>query len=436
MPSRGFVSAPSEGIFGYLTVEGVRPAMIVGIDDTDSATRGMCTTYLAAVVAERVSGFARVRDRLLVRLNPDVEHKTRGNAALALHVETDAPERVESAVVDAVEEHAVFEDAKTNPGVGFLREDEPNEALARYTERAVHGYVEQEEARRVAGENGVRLRGWKNGRGVVGALAAVGASRAFEDWTYELLVYRGRDERGEERRVSYDSFFDAHQATYPRTWDTVDEETGEVVAVPATDGPVVYGLRGTFGGVWDANAYVDVEGAERLAVYRTNQGTDAHLVDARATETRDGGSYIVEGDVVEPPETREGGHVFFTVEDDVRLDCSAFEPTGRFRGTVRSLREGDRVVVCGSVSDGTLKIEKLRVVSLNRVRRVKPTCCGRRMESAGRRQGYRCRADSCDQTADSLVEETVERELEEGWYEVPPSARRHLSKPLIRHETV
>ncbi|MFW5984234.1 MAG: TiaS agmantine-binding domain-containing protein, partial [Halobacteria archaeon] len=255
-----------------------------------------------------------------------------------------------------------------------------------------------------------------------------------DDWTYELLVYRGRDEWGEPRRVSYDSFFDAHDTTHPRTWDTVDEETGEVVAVPATQGPVVYGLRGAFGGVWDANARVDVDGAERVAVYRTNQGTDAHLVDARASETRDGGSYRTEGTVVDAPQTREGGHVFFVIEDDERLRCAAFEPTGRFRDTVRGLREGDRVVVCGSRADGTLKVEKLRVVSLNRTRRVKPTCCGRRMESAGRGQGYRCRADDCDQTADSLAEETVERELEEGWYEVPPSARRHLSKPLVRHD--
>lgn len=409
--------------------------MIVGIDDTDSATHGMCTTYLAAVVAERISSFGRVRDRLLVRLNPNIEHKTRGNAALALHVETDEPERVESAVVEEVEERAVFDDSKTNPGVAFLR-GEPNDALAEYTVETVRGYVTRDEARRVARENGVRVRGWKNGRGVVGALAAVGASLAFEDWTYELLVYRGRERWNEKRRVSWDSFFDAHDATYPRTWDTVDEETGEVVAVPNTDGPVVYGIRGTFGGVWEANAHVEVEDAERVAVYRTNQGTDAHLVDALPSEVSGGGSYRVEGEVVEPPETREGGHVFFAVEDDARLRCAAFEPTGRFRDTVRALRERDRVAVCGSLSDGTLNVEKLRVVSLDRTRRVKPTCCGRVMESAGRGQGYRCRDDECDETADSLVEERVERELRERWYEVPPGARRHLAKPLARHETV
>ncbi len=416
---------------------------VVGIDDTDSATRGMCTTYLAAVIAEHISSFATVEDRLLVRLNPEVEHKTRGNAALALHVETDEPKRVKETVVEAVEENAVFDDEKTNPGVAFLR-GEPSDALAQYTREAVREYKTQEEARRIADENGVLVRGWKNGRGVIGATAAVGASRAFDDWTYELLVYRGEEEWGEQRRVSWDTFFDAHNETFPRTWDTVDEEKGEVVAVPAAPGPVVYGLRGTFGGVWDANAHVEIEEAERLAIYRTNQGTDAHLVDARACEVEDGGSYRVEGTVAEAPETREGGHVFFAVEGETGacLRCAAFEPTGRFRDTVRRLREGDRVVVCGSVSDRTLKVEKMRVVSLVRTERVKPTCCGRRMESAGRGQGYRCRNPDCDKTAETLVEESVEREIEERWYEVPPSARRHLSMPLVRlrrsprHETV
>ena len=408
--------------------------MIVGIDDTDSATRGMCTTYLAAVVAERVSSFASVKDRLLVRLNPNVEHKTRGNAALALHLEIEAPERVEETVVEAVEENAVFDDEKTNPGVAFLR-GEPSGELAQYTVETVREYKTRDEARRIADENDVRVHGWKNGRGIVGATAAVGASRAFDDWTYELLVYRGREEWGEPRRVSWDSFFDAHEATYPNTWDTVDEKTGEVVAVPNTHGPVVYGLRGTFDGVWEANSHVDVEGVERVAVYRTNQGTDAHIVDASTNEIRDGGSYHVEGKVIEEPDTREGGHVFFEIEDDERLSCAAFEPTGRFRDTVRRLREGDRVVVCGSVSDGTLKVEKMRVVSLELTRLAKPTCCGRRMESAGRGQGYRCRNDDCDETAETLVEKSVERELEERWYEVPPSARRHLAKPLVCHET-
>jgi len=75
---------------------------IIGLDDTDSRERGMCTTYLATRVGERVvAAGGDVERRLLVRLNPAVEHKTRGNAALALHVDLD-PATVRDAARDLV----------------------------------------------------------------------------------------------------------------------------------------------------------------------------------------------------------------------------------------------------------------------------------------------------------------------------------------------
>jgi tRNA(Ile2)-agmatinylcytidine synthase len=60
----------------------------VGIDDTDS-TRGGCTTYIVAVLVERLEklGAAFFDYPYLVRLNPNVPWKTRGNGALSLRVE-------------------------------------------------------------------------------------------------------------------------------------------------------------------------------------------------------------------------------------------------------------------------------------------------------------------------------------------------------------
>ncbi|EMA45987.1 hypothetical protein C446_01873, partial [Halobiforma nitratireducens JCM 10879] len=61
-----------------------------------------------------------------------------------------------------------------------------------------------------------------------------------------------------------------------------------------------------------------------------------------------------------------------------------------------------------------------------------PICpdCERTMESAGRDQGYRCR--DCDTSAATKREVSIDRDLESGWYEVPPCARRHVAKPLVR----
>jgi tRNA(Ile2)-agmatinylcytidine synthase len=59
--------------------------MHIGLDDTDSA-KGGCTTYLAAVLIEKLAQFqVRFIDYpRLIRLNPNVPWKTRGNGALCL----------------------------------------------------------------------------------------------------------------------------------------------------------------------------------------------------------------------------------------------------------------------------------------------------------------------------------------------------------------
>ena len=58
--------------------------------------------------------------------------------------------------------------------------------------------------------------------------------------------------------------------------------------------------------------------------------------------------------------------------------------------------------------------------------------CGKNMKSIGKDQGYRCKKCGTKLPEESADYETVERELEPGFYEVPVCARRHLSKPLQR----
>jgi tRNA(Ile2)-agmatinylcytidine synthase len=317
--------------------------------------------------------------------------------------------------------------------------------VAAFARDAMRDHHDIADATDLADGQGYRRAGWKNARGTIGALAAVGAWRAVPEWTYEYISYRHPDVRGTPRDVDVNSVFATADEVYPAAWDTVDRGEGQAVCVPHTPGPILHGIRGDDPEtVRDVAARIESEPVESAALFQTNQGTDAHLRDAALSEVRDGRSYRVAGTVAATPDTREGGHVFLTLadgdgsegdavsDDATRLPCAAFEPTKRFRDRVRSLRAGDRITACGEVADGTLKLEKFAVRDLNETELVTPDCpeCGRSMKSAGRNQGYRCQ--DCRTAAAGKVDRPVDRDLERGWYEVPPCARRHIAKPLVR----
>lgn len=409
---------------------------VVGLDDTDSRTAGMCTTYVGTRLAERLGEAGATVDRqLLIRLNPAIPYKTRGNAAVALHTDAD-PETAFAIAEECIETHAVTEGDVATPGLVVAPGDPADvpATVERFATAALHRRLSIETARRLTARDGWRGRGWGDGRGLVGATAAIGAWRANDAWTVERIGYRRSDRWGSDREVDTASVFEAATAGYPRVWDTVDRGTGDVVCVPHTPCPVLYGIRGEDAPSVRAVAQrIESEPVDRASTFLTNQGTDAHLETAALPAVRSGRSYAVEATVAGPPDTRRGGHVFVPLVDrGARATAAAFEPTKRFRDHVRRLRPGDRVLACGEVTDGTIKLEKLAIRSLVTSERVTPPCraCGRTMESAGRHAGYRCR--SCGTTADRPEVEPVDRSLERGWYEVPPCARRHVAKPLIR----
>ncbi|WP_435067378.1 TiaS agmantine-binding domain-containing protein [Haloplanus sp. C73] len=406
---------------------------LVGLDDTDSRTEGMCTTYVAARVADALEAAGgHVERRLLIRLNPAVEYKTRGNAALCLETDLD-PDRAFELATATVDELAVVDDPRTEPGVvvaDAVAADVPD-TVADFARRALRERLRVADAVALLERLEYRHEG---GRGRIGALAALGAHRAFDDWTYEHIAYRDLSRCGTPREIDGESVHAAAEDAYPEAWDTVDRVEDELVCVPAAPGPILYGIRGDDPEtVRSAAAAIESEPVTEAVTYRTNQGTDAHLRDGTIESVRDGRAYRVDGVVSDAPETRAGGHVHLTIADgDARLPCVAFEPTKRFRDRVRGLRVGDDVTVCGEVSDGTLKLEKFALRDPVTTESVVPTCpdCDRSMKSAGRNQGYRCR--DCGTTAPGRVERPLDRQLESGWYEVPPCARRHVAKPLVR----
>jgi tRNA(Ile2)-agmatinylcytidine synthase len=402
--------------------------MLIGIDDTDSPA-GMCTTYLGAVLARRlIRDHMRVNEARLVRLNPNVTFKTRGNAAVMLDAEGD-PDRAFTITSALVEELADFSCANTNPGV-VVTGRKPDPAFYR---KAVTDFCTIEEATTLLDDAGARYHGWKNRRGLIGATAAVAS--VLPDRTSEILVYREPPQFGTPRSVDRQSLFNAEVATFPHTWDTVDTVNDVVVCVPHTPDPVLFGIRGENPRwVMTARQMIDSEKPGLEQIWVTNQGTDAHLLDAGIGELCEGLSYRVRGTVTGPPKTGTGGHVSFTMGDGTNaVQCMAYEPTKNFRQVVRQLVPGDEVIAAGSFKKGSINLEKIRLVSLARPATTRPPlcpACNKRMTSDGKGKGYKCK--KCDARSEEPDVQEIPRMLEPGWYEVPPTARRHLARPLCR----
>jgi len=407
--------------------------MWIGIDDTDSP-HGMCTTYLGALLARRLeeSGM-EIRSLRLVRLNPNIIWKTRGNAAIAIEAEGN-PDSAFSIASGLIEELADLSCEQTNPGLVICGDSRPPAAFA---EEAITGFCTIEGAIEACEGVGARYALWKNGRGIIGAVAAVAAE--FSDATSEYLVYRDVSLHTDTRYVDPVSLRLAEEMTYPGTWDTCDAGNNLIVCVPHTPDPVLYGIRGADPVHVSLARHLVISEAPVLeAIFETNQGTDAHLLHGSIGALEEGRSYCVPGIVASPPETGIGGHVSLWISDGRdHLTCMAYEPTRGFRDSIRALMPGDRVYVCGSFKKNSLNLEKIRVLSAPPMRVAgAPLCesCGKKMTSAGKDKGYKCRI--CGARSREPAISYQERTIHPGWYEVPPSARRHLARPLCRGEPV
>ncbi|HWQ19698.1 MAG TPA: tRNA(Ile)(2)-agmatinylcytidine synthase, partial [Methanotrichaceae archaeon] len=320
--------------------------MYIGIDDTDSE-KGLCTTYLSAVLMERLSGLGRlVGHPKLIRLNPCAQFKTRGNAAIAFEIESDRPDEVRDMAQKTVLELSDLSGKNTNPGL--IVADEIPCGAEEFYKKAVTKILQIEDAKDILESEEVWHRGFKKGRGLIGALAAIGAK--LPDHTYELIAYRAPSRWGTPREVDAGSVWEADRLTYPRTWDTVDCKNERIVFAPHSGDPVLFGIRGDdLDAISLAFSTIKSEPIERKVLYITNQGTDAHILEGKIADVVDCQSYQLRGKVAEPPRAIEGGHLFFTIRDGAgSLTCAAFEPTKNFRSIIKKLIPGDIVEAYGA----------------------------------------------------------------------------------------
>lgn len=410
----------------------------IGIDDTDSPD-GMCTTFLASQIINKLedNGIELLDYPRLIRLNPFARFKTRGNGGVSFKIKNDEKASLAKQIVlEEVEKLSMFDCDNTNPGVIFY-EGEITEEMVDYAFRAIYEFITIEEAEEFANSVGCEIHKFKKGRGIIGSIAAI--SLPLADYTFELLTYRAPENYGTKRQIDYESVYEMDSQTFPDTFENIDYREKYIAIEPKTPCPVLYGIRSnTVEALKTAKDIVKVsEPIVDYCIYKTNQHTDMHIQKTQdIASMKQFGCYEVTGEVKNKPKVIDGGHMFFYIQDESgEIECGAYEPTKGFRQTVSNLRPGDVIRVFGGIGEqNTFNIEKFQVLKLNDVEYKNPVCeCGKRMTSAGKNKGFKCKKCGRKIESNEKVPIVIERNLKNHqFYETPVSARRHLSKPLCR----
>ena len=373
----------------------------------------------------------------LIRLNPFARFKTRGNGGVSLKIlDNDKANLARQIVLNEVEKLSMFDCDNTNPGVIFYN-GEITKEMEDYAFRAIYEFITIGEAEEFGKSVGCEIHKFKKGRGIIGSIAAI--SLPLSDCTYELLTYRSSENYGTKRQIDYDSVYLMDKKTFPDTFENIDYSEDYIAIEPKTPCPVLYGIRSNnVDALHLAKSIVKVnEPLVDWCIFKTNQHTDMHIQKVDKISDMDQfGCYEVVGEVKNKPNIIDGGHMFFLLSDDSgEIECGAYEPTKNFRKTVSHLRPGDIIKVFGGIGEhNTFNIEKFQMVKLNDIEYKNPICeCGKRMTSAGKNKGFKCKRCGNKIKSSKKVPIVITRNLKNSqFYETPVSARRHLSKPLCR----
>lgn len=412
----------------------------IGFDDTDSR-KGMCTTFLAYKVVEylKKEKVKFIDYPYLIRFNPNVPWKTRGNGAVALKIKTQKPKLIKKNIIKYIKKYSAVNDG-ANPGLVFYEHKDIPEDFAKFGKMALYRLVERNEVKKFIQNNGIETYHLGNGQGLIGAIGAIGYD--FRDHTFELISYRDKENLGKKREILKDSVKKMQQLTFPKTFNSFDESKNRVLIAPHGPDPVLFGVRGE-----DPDAVIKgaslVKSNEKFCgymVFRSNQGTGDHLQNELDVENlKPFSSGYVTGKISKKPQTVLGGHVFFSIsKNGTMVKCAVYKPT-KLAAIAEKMMEGDLVKIGGGVRKSSkkhkqvLNVEFLEILDLKKhVVMVNPICkrCDKHMKSKGKNQGYQC--SKCGNTSMIKIRQEIPRQIKKQFYLPVVSAHRHLTRPMQR----
>ncbi|MEB3779535.1 MAG: tRNA(Ile)(2)-agmatinylcytidine synthase [Desulfurococcales archaeon] len=415
----------------------------VGFDDIDSEWGG-CTTHLTGLFLYHIRSKVKLLDYpLLVRLNPNIPWKTRGNAATALHLDYYGdPRELYELAVWMVEEYTRDRDDwdVKRPGVIVYPGDPHSNPRLRWLYRkALRDVITIDVVRSILDKSKALYHG---GRGIIGATAGIGALGVGEDYTFELIAYRRPEMIGEERCLLEDEAIRIESLAPTCTFNNVDWLTGRLAAAPRGPDPVLAGFRGDCPDMLKAYRRVLCEEPSFWVLYRSNQHTDPHdsLLTPRLTIYNTG---TLKARITRWPRVISGGHVVVraSTEWGEDVDIIFYRETNPLPRIGRLLAPGDEVRVLGGVKPythngvKTFAVEKLWVDKVATIyKAMSPRCprCGSRMKSAGTGKGYKCpKCGYTDKNARS-IKIRLSRELIPGVYTPKEGRLGHLVMPRWR----
>ena len=412
----------------------------IGFDDTDSPT-GMCTTFLAYKIVDLLQkqeteflDFPK-----LIRFNPNIPWKTRGNGAVSLKIKTNQPSKIKNQIKNLVSQYSDTENG-ANPGLVFFESDLIPYEFTKFSNLALWQLINRNNAKKFVKKNNLDFYYEGNGQGLIGAISAIGYD--FNDHTLELLSYRKKRRFGKKRIISTDSVKKMQEETFPYTFNSFDTKRGRVLITPHGPDPVFYGVRGE-----NVDSLVTatqiIQSDEKLdgyMIFKSNQGTGDHLKNELNSETmKPYASGTLIGIVSNIPKITKGGHVFFTINSkNNEFWCAVYKETGM--STIASnLIIGDKISVGGGVRKASknfpriINLEFIKIISLKKnLSKTNPICkkCKKKMKSKGRNQGFQCIKCGAKNLKKTSLE--IPRQIKKQLYIPKISAHRHLTRPLQR----
>ncbi|MEM3713322.1 MAG: tRNA(Ile)(2)-agmatinylcytidine synthase [Nitrososphaeria archaeon] len=421
----------------------------IGIDDTDSI-KGGCTTYIGALIVEEILKDNNIRFLdypNLIRLNPNIPWKTRGNGAIALRMEVEDKNMIEGIkdrVIEKVVENSWLEDENTEPTIALLEGFVPME-LKKFMFKSLRETVSIELAEKIARKYNIEIITLKGKRGIIGAISAIGGILPDEKYTFELLAYRKKENYGKPREIDKKSIYEMDKIISPYTFNNIDYKAKRILITPRGPDPVLFGIRGETPEIL-LQAFKKIivyEPIERWIIYKTNQGTDLHYKKVkRIKEIKSYDSIRMICKIHSKIRVIKGGHLIFTITDGKdEIDCAIYEPAGKLRNIAKQLLPGDIIEIFGAAKETTkdkktLNIEKLFIKNLIKYTiKEKPKCpiCGSPMKNEGKNKGFECK--KCKYKVKiGKIEKEIPREIINGIHIPSQKSHRHLLKPMIRYE--